>query len=318
MNFQNVSDAPFATDVSEGITDVSAYWVKTKDGKRVRVVCWAASKAKHGTVFLLPGRTENVEKYGRTAARFVEEGLAVVALDWRGQGLSDRLTKDSRMSHVRRYSDYQYDLEAMISLASGILGLGKPWYLVGHSLGAGIALRHLLKSNLFSACAFTGPLWGVNLPTLQWTAAWPLSLGAQIIGLGHRYCPGADGSSYVLSTVFADNRLTNDISMYEYYRSITRALPDQVIGGPSLQWLFQTLRETMALSKLPSPSLPCLTFLGDNDEMISKSAVAQRMSSWPLGKLKLIQQAKHDLMCETPEVRDHVFSSMVTLFKNSA
>ena len=44
-----------------------------------------------GTVVLLTGRGEFIEKYAtEVVGELLERGFAVVALDWRGQGLSDR------------------------------------------------------------------------------------------------------------------------------------------------------------------------------------------------------------------------------------
>ena len=67
-----------------------AQWLTTSDGVRVRVAVWGRDAPK-GTVLLFPGRTEYVEKYGRAAGDLLARGFATVAIDWRGQGLADRL-----------------------------------------------------------------------------------------------------------------------------------------------------------------------------------------------------------------------------------
>jgi len=95
-----LSKAPLYEDVSEGPDDAAAYWMACADGVRIRVAVWGADVGTRGTVLLFPGRTEYIEKYGRTAAEFAARGYATLVIDWRGQGLSDRLLEDTALGHV--------------------------------------------------------------------------------------------------------------------------------------------------------------------------------------------------------------------------
>ena len=80
--------SPLFNDVSLGPPDCSAYWLVTQDGIRIRVGFWKAKTSK-GTVFICPGYSEYIEKYGKTAQLFFEHGYTSVSLDWRGHGLAD-------------------------------------------------------------------------------------------------------------------------------------------------------------------------------------------------------------------------------------
>jgi lysophospholipase len=311
-----MDEAPFYLEVAEGPCNVKAHWIHADDDVRLRVAHWASDDPSKGTVFLFQGRTENIEKYGRSIAVLNRLGYSAFAIDWRGQGLSDRLTEDRMTGHVNRFSDYQKDVAAMLQAAE-TLDLPKPWYLIGHSLGACIGLRVIIEGNPFLACAFTAPLWDINLPALQRFGAWPLSWGAQVLGKGHVYAPGTRGESYVLTTAFEDNRLTHDPDMYEYYINVSKSLPDQQIGGPSMGWLFQTLKETHALSELRSPDLPCITFCGAQDEIVAISAIKDRMCRWPNGKLELVENGRHDVLYETPDIRENVMSTIDKLFSEA-
>lgn len=308
-----LKQAPLDNDVADGPDGISAYWVVTGDDVKIRLACWDSPSPK-GTIFLFPGRTENIEKYGRTARKIVKLGYSVFAIDWRGQGLSDRLTSDPKTGHVGNFADYQRDARAML-FAAAELELPKPWFLIGHSLGGCIGLRTVMDNSPFSACVFTAPLWGINLPRFQRSAAWPLSWTAQLLGCGHYYAPGTNEESYVLTTPFSKNRLTHDAEMYEYYRTITNALPEQQIGGPSLQWLYQALKETRHLASLGSPKIPCLTFCGALDEIVDTGAVQNRMESWTNGSFELLKNAKHDVLYEVSSIRTHVLDSAIRLFE---
>lgn len=306
--------APFHFDVAEGPDNAKAYWIQTADSVRLRVAYWETGSVSNGTVFLFQGRTENIEKYGRTAEAMIEAGYNSFAIDWRGQGLSDRMTEDRMTGHVNHYSDYQKDVAAMLDAANS-LNLPKPWFLLGHSLGACVGLRALMGGFPVEACAFTAPLWGINISPLERIAAWPLAWAFQTLGFGHKYAPGTRGESYVLNTEFEDNRLTHDRDMYQYYINISEALVDQQIGGPSMGWLFQTLKETRSLSKLGSPtSTPCITFCGAEDTIVSIPAVETRMASWQGGTFLSVKDAKHDVLHEVPAIRSEVIGKICDLF----
>lgn len=127
--------APVFPKVADGPQDVRAYWTTAEDALKIRVAHWPSPHVAKGTIFIFQGRTENIEKYGKAVAEFQNVGYDAFALDWRGQGLSDRLTDDRMLGHVGRYADYQKDVTAFLQAAQD-LDLPKPWFLFGHSLGA--------------------------------------------------------------------------------------------------------------------------------------------------------------------------------------
>ena len=227
MVLSSVMDiAPFFPQVAEGPDDVKAYWIEAEDKVRLRVAHWRSDDISKGTVFVFQGRTENIEKYGRAVDGLHKAGYAAFAIDWRGQGLSDRLTDDRMMGYVDRYSDYQKDVAAMLK-AAHTLDLPKPWYLFGHSLGACIGLRALSEGLPMTACAFSAPLWDINLPALQRFAAWPLTWAAQLIGKSRTYAPGTRGESYVLTNAIrrkpADTRPKHVPVLSKCFREIGRS-----------------------------------------------------------------------------------------------
>src|SRR6202171_619682 len=79
----------------------------TPDGLKVRFARWNPTGPRRGTVCLFSGRTEMIEKYFEVIRELRERGLAVAALDWRGQGGSDRLLDDACKGHVRSFHHFQ-------------------------------------------------------------------------------------------------------------------------------------------------------------------------------------------------------------------
>jgi len=304
--------APLYTQIAEAPKNGEAYWIHAEDGVRLRVGLWQSTSPPKGTVLVFPGRTEYIEKYGHTVSDLQKLGFTTFVIDWRGQGLADRIAEDPLVGHVVDFTDYQKDVVAMLKAAKE-LDLPKPWHLVAHSMGACIGLRAAIGGLPVSSCVFTGPMWKINLPAIKRAAAWILSWAAQVHGKGHIYAPGTDGKSYVLNTPLEDNRLTNDPKMYQYFTNQAMTLMDHQIGGPSMSWLFQTLKETRALSRMQSPKIPCIVLCGEQDEVIDIIAVQDRITCWHNGKLEMIQNAKHDLLSETPPTREKVLTAILEL-----
>ena len=305
--------ADFYTETSGGVTSSSAYWIYAGDGVRLRVGLWKAENVSNGSVLLFPGRTDYIEQYGRVADELVKFGYSTLVIDWRGQGLADRVTEDPRTGHVKRFADYQKDVAAMLNAAKD-LGLPKPWHLIGHSMGGCIGLRALMEGLPVAACAFTAPMWDIHISPVERLAALPLTWAAQALGKGHIYAPGYSGQTYVLRAGFEGNTLTNDPEMYQHWVNLAKNLPDRQTGGPSMGWLYQSLREMRSLSKMTSPDIPCISFCGTQDHIVGIAAIQDRMKRWPGGVYKVIDNAKHELLLEMPTVRQSVMAEICDLF----
>ncbi|PSL17113.1 alpha/beta fold hydrolase [Shimia abyssi] len=303
--------APFYHDVAEG-PHAQAWWLDTSDGVRIRAACWAHENAR-GTVFLFPGRTEYVEKYGRTAADFAARGFAQVAIDWRGQGLADRQVNNRLIGHVLHFDDYQKDLAAVMAMAKE-QDLPRPWFLVAHSMGGCIGLRALLNNMPVNAAVFTGPMFGIRLSTALRPIAWALSWSSRHFAQSHRLAPGTIETTYVLAEPFEDNTLTTDPDMYAYMKRQMTDHPDLALGGPSLHWLFAALTECRALRTLPSPKTPSLTFLGTNERIVDTAEIHDRMSRWPNGTLEMVPNGEHEVMMDSPTTRAAIFDQCAALF----
>ena len=305
-----MEQAPLFADVADGPDGGQAAWAVGSDGVRVRAGWWLPEGDAKGTVLIFPGRTEYVEKYGRDARVLRAGGYAVLAIDWRGQGVADRLTENARVGHVGLFTDYQHDVAAVLALAEEA-GLPRPWHLLAHSMGGCIGLRALMEGMAVNSAVFSAPMWGIRLAAPARPAAWALSWSGSRLGLGHLLAPGTGETPYPLESDFADNKLTTDAEMYDYMRRQLTAQPDLSLGGPSLHWLNQALGETLQLARRPSPAYPCLTFLGAEEGIVDTGRIHTRMANWPGGELVMLPGARHEVLMETPQTREAVFSRMI-------
>ena len=308
----DLTPAPLFTDTHPGPEGGVAHWAMTSDGKRIRVGHWPLAGAK-GTVLMFPGRTEYIEKYGDTASELAKRGMATMAIDWRGQGLADRLIDDPLVGHVEAFSDYQKDVAAMMRAARE-LSLPRPYFLLAHSMGGCIGLRAVMEGLAVQAAAFTGPMWGIYVkPQLRMAA----SLMARVmphLGRGHSLPPGTSASPYVLSAPFEDNLLTTDPLMYKMMQDQLVSHPELALGGPSFVWLREAFAETTHLAERAAPNLPAVTWLGTNERIVALPRIHERMESWKGGRLEMVKGGEHEVLMESESLRTPVFDGLEKLF----
>jgi len=309
-----MESAPFHAEIAYGPDGGKAYWLTAADGLRLRFGHWTVPPAAKGTVFLLPGRTEYVEKYGPAAADFAARGYAMLAVDWRGQGIADRVIDDPLKGHVIAFPDYQIDLAAVIAAAEE-LGLPKPWFVLGHSMGGAIGLRAVTETgHPFSGVAFSAPMWAIGLPTLLRPFG---PLLARILGgtdFAKGYVPGSDEQTYVYKAPFLDNKLTTDPGMWSFMVEQLAGAPDLALAGPTWHWVSEAILECVALAARPSPDLPCFTGVGGRERIIHVPAVHERMARWSKGRLEVFANAQHEIMMEGAATRARFFDDCVATF----
>jgi lysophospholipase len=306
--------APFFADLADGPPGGQAQWLLADDGVRFRAGIWPAGSK--GTVFILPGRAECLEKYGRTASDLARRGFASLSIDWRGQGLADRLSSSPMLGHVGRFSDYQKDLRATLGKA-GSLGLPEPYFLLAHSMGGAIALRALIDGFPAKAAAFTAPMWGIRITPLLRPFALSIAGGAHALGLDLSYAPGTAPVNYVAVAPFVANVLTSDPEMFVWMKRQVLDQPQLSLGGPSMHWLHEALLECRALAALPSPAIPAYVAVGSQERTVDPAPIRSRMKSWNGGILETYARARHEILMETPETRKRFFDRMSELFDQS-
>ncbi len=306
--------APFHADLAEGPQDGSAVWLRAADGVRVRAGHWPGGP--RGTIFIFPGRCEYIEKYGRTAQDCRERGYTTVAIDWRGQGLSDRLLKNPDIGHVRRFADYQADLAAVLAWAH-TSDLPQPWFLIAHSMGGAIGLRALTAGAPFEAAAFSAPMWGILIAPKLKHIARTVPIFARHIGLGGRQAPTTDRADFFLAAPFEGNFLTTDRGMWDYMKAQAAAQPRFRLGGPSLTWLAEALSETRALHLLPRPKLPAHVTIGGEEKIVDPDAVRRLTETWPSADLAFVPEAEHEILMERPAIRTGFLDRAEAMFERA-
>ncbi|MEM1129371.1 MAG: alpha/beta hydrolase [Pseudomonadota bacterium] len=297
-------------DLADAPAEARAVWADASDGLRLRVGLLA--QGTRGTILLLQGRTEYLEKYGRAATELKARGYGMVSVDWRGQGRSDRLLDDPRIGHVDTFADYQKDLAVLTAFARAS-GCQQPWYVVAHSMGGAIGLRALTEDLDVAAAVFSAPLWGLTVPLGLRSILWAMSWTANTLGKDYWITPGMRGS-YVVEADPHDNSLTGDPEMMAWMQKQLAAAPELALAGPSLTWVYRAMVECQILRRIADPRRPVLTFLPGEESVVLPRAIRELSERWPDAGLIEVPGARHEIMMETRPRRTAFFDDVAGFF----
>ncbi|HLH13114.1 MAG TPA: alpha/beta hydrolase [Methylovirgula sp.] len=294
----------FATPENPVPEGASLCGLTTSDGAHVRAVRWAGPMQARGTVVVLPGRAEFIEKYFEVISELLARGFAVVAMDWRGQGLSERQLRNKRKGHIDDFEVYERDLAALREQVLEAL-CPRPWFALGHCMGAAILISQARAGRSpFARIVATSPM--IDLYRLKFkTGARMLVETLDIIGFGGAYIPGGNGRSLFL-TPFAETVLTSDEARYERSVAVVKAAPELGIGDPTIGWAnaaFRLMRQFENADYARRTLTPILIIAAGADRVVSTPATELFASRLKAGRFITIPSARHDILLERDELR---------------
>ena len=275
----------------------TVHWL-AGEGVRLRAAHWPGAGA--GTVLLLHGRTEFIEKYIETTAELRRRGFAVWTLDWRGQGRSTRLLADPVRNHVGSFDDHLRDLERLIALAEP--ALARPFLVLGQSMGAHLALRLMARRpDLFDRAVLAAPMVDFLRPgRMPLRAAHLLAWSACAApGVAGRYAPGT-GRIPDRQRPFEANPLTSCARRFAADLAwIDR--PGLVVGGATWGWL-RAAAASVAEMRRPRfagrVTTPVLMVLAGMDALVDNAAARRLAARLPNATVVEIAGARHELLRE--------------------
>jgi lysophospholipase len=280
------------------------------DGARLRIGHWQTGVRPVGTVILVHGRTEFLEKYAEVTAELNHRGLDAWAMDWRGQGLSDRFLNHSQKGHIDRFDTYIDDL---VWFANDIIDpRAGPVVVLAHSMGGHIAVRAILEGALKpKGLIATAPMIALPMTRLGALGAGLLSRVVSGAGFGERYGPGmADYDSARVR--FEDNPLTGDRDRFDRIHVLLADNPDFALGGVTWGWLnaaFRSMAEIRRLSRGVSGMCPARICTPMDDRVVSVDAQT-RLSNTVGGWEQIrFEDARHELLMEIDDIRNRFWSA---------
>ncbi len=284
--------------------------VRAVDGITLRVARWVPSRQTAGTVAVFPGRAEFIEKYFEVISELLARNFTVVAMDWRGQGMSARELDNSRKGHVDDFSLFQRDLDALTQQVLEPF-CQKPWFGLAHSMGGAVLLAQAREGKCpFERMVMTGPMidiYGLHYPK----AARLLAEVLDIAGLGGAFIPGG-GETAVMTKVFEGNVLTSDAVRYARSAEVASAAPHIAIGDPTIGWVNAAFRliDQFKDPEYPRRTLtPTLVIAAGNDQVVSTPAIERFATRLKAGHLLVIPYARHEILMETDAIREQFWTA---------
>ncbi|MFI5031922.1 MAG: alpha/beta fold hydrolase [Reyranellales bacterium] len=300
------SPAAVPIDIAAAYRPADRYGWLAAPGARLRYACWNASGTTTlGTVIVLTGRAEFIEKYAtEVVGELLGRGYAVIALDWRGQGLSDRpLPQEHDAGHIDRFETYVTDLKLFLDTIVAPLARG-PVFALCHSMGGHIILRALAEygSAPFSGAVVVSPMTGLVREAFLRSI---LMLLPEIPAVDDRYLFGT-GPFVFLARDFYSNHVTHDERRYRWTETWFTADRRLSLGGPTVGWARQAARSMsacLAPGYLERIDLPILLMTAGQDQIVNQASHGPVVARLRHAEHVTFADAKHEIMMELDPVR---------------
>ncbi len=278
------------------------------DGVTLRGAFFPAQRPR-GTVVLLTGWSEFIEKYFEAAEDFHKRGLNVAMMDWRGQGLSDR--ESPVQSKWRGYfetlkNDLEHFTETIV-----VPHFGGPYILATHSMGGLPALMLLAKGyDRFSRAVLSAPLTRLFAGPMNIVNGFASGL-ASAVGLAKQTVAGQNDDAFE----FEGNMFTSDKTRHQRFRDLQLAEPKAALVRPTYGWVREACKDAAKIhradyfTKLKTPVL--MVSAGD-ERRIDGGDHAKLASLNDLMSITVIEGALHEIMVERDDIRDQYFAAFDT------
>ena len=280
----------------------------TRDKLRLRAMRAVPEKPR-GTFVILGGRGDFIERYFETTRDLMERGFAVVALDMRGQGGSQRPKRQIYRDRTRSFAGFDEDVRTLMETLV-IPSCPQPYYALGHSTGAHVLLRLLRKRTWFARAILVSPLVEIIYGPWPRPVAWLLVNTMWFTGLANFYLPGVSRKPMGRAD-FPGNPLTSDLRRWERDSTTLELAPQLGLGGPTFGWLGAARKSIASLRRMRrKPTAPVLIVAAGADRVVGNEGIRRLARKVPGVALTFIPDAKHEILGERDVIRRQFFAAL--------
>ncbi len=281
-------------------------FLKTDSDISIRYGIWHPKGEKRsGTVILLGGRTEFMEKYAETIQKLNQRGYSIYSFDWRGQGLSTRMLANRHKGFVRSYGDYLRDLDIFINIIVEPEAVS-PLIILAHSMGGHIALRYIHDHpGKIDRAVLVAPMIDIMANSFFRYLVRGFTRISVKAGLGHVYTLGS-GNYSPAKVKFEGNRLTSDPERFMDEQRAIADNPKLALAGVTYGWLSATFESVDILTQpgyVGTIKTPVLIVSAGSDRIVSVEAQKAICSAIPNCKFTLIKDSMHEILKETDSIQ---------------
>lgn len=273
--------------------------------------------AAHASVLVLPGYSENQEKYAEVAYDLYQAGYSVFILDPRGQGGSGHLLADLQKAHIDEFENFIKDLKAFYRTAFALrTGTQKPEprFLLAHSMAGLIAARYLEEyPSDFDAAVLSAPMFGLTINAYLRAPLQILLSGLSWLGWDQFYMRGPrDPREFTFTT----NTVTHSSARYETLQiEPTRRAPEVNVWGLTARWLVQAFRGMkLTLNDARQATTPILLFQAGEDSFVLPEPQEQFCTQAQNCRLEKFSEARHEILMESDSTRSPAFAQLLNFF----
>ncbi|MDM8515648.1 alpha/beta hydrolase [Desulfobacterales bacterium HSG16] len=285
--------------------DSSFKYFKTRDGISIRYGFMTGVTPKKGSIILLSGRAEFIEKHFETISDLKRRGFDVFIMDWRGQGLSSRLLINPHKGYVKSFDFYLDDLRLFVKNIVMPTAV-RPVYILSFSMGGHICLRYLHDHpEGIEKAILVSPMIKMN------TSPYPELIGKMIayivtaLGGEKAYAPGKKGYG-AWDEIFEGNRLTSDKTRFFDVKQEVEKNPDLALGGVTVGWVkaaFDSIDRLLSCGYPEKISTPILLVRSEKDQVVCTHAQKTICSRIENCRLFSIPDSFHEILKEKEHIR---------------
>lgn len=262
------------------------------------------SKSSRGTLVIISGRAEFLEKYIEMCRDLQDCGYRICLFDHDGQGGSGRQLKDSQKGHIDDFRHYVDDLHFLLTTVE-VMENSSPTVILAHSMGGTIATLFsaqypLLVDGLVLVSPMLQINTGVFLPPLL---AEVIAIISCCLGNKEKYVFG--GARFNPNLPFLNNQLTSDPDRFKRNLQFIQHNEKLALGSPTFGWLRQAycgMRQARSLA--PELRCPILLFQGAEDRVVGLKEMDSFCDGAKNCELIRYQDGRHELLMERDHIRD--------------